>query len=444
MSTRWVTRSARSRDGSPACRRTASAGAPGGSAASADGRTATRPGTRGWVSSTARSSQVSRATILPCSTAIPLLTLSDCAPQTPCAVVRISPRSVSTTTPELSSTSPPMRAVTATTLRSSRSAGAGACWAVAARAAAGHHDEHRRGGRPVASALVRGPCTHFRRTSSSFPALWPMLIRTRGAPGTAGQIPYLRPRSIRGAVSVGPRESMKVRKPAPGVLAPVLVCLVLGALGGVGTALVTKPEARAQAARFTLPRQPAPHFWLRDESGTVRTPASARGEVLVVTFIYTRCRDLCPRQAAEIKDAVLRAGGGVEVYAITVDPEHDTPERARAWLKRMGVAGGPVHILLGSRRELAPVWAAVRDRADRERPASRGAGGERGGARGVRGVRARVRGARRRGGAPRDARVPRPRPRPPTRTTRRSRTAPTAGSRATPAGWTTSTARTRC
>jgi cytochrome oxidase Cu insertion factor (SCO1/SenC/PrrC family) len=150
---------------------------------------------------------------------------------------------------------------------------------------------------------------------------------------------------------------MKVRKPAPGVLAPVLVCLVLGALGGVGTALVTKPEARAQAARFTLPRQPPPHFWLRDESGTVRTPASARGEVLVVTFIYTRCRDLCPRQAAEIKDAVLRAGGGVEVYAITVDPEHDTPERARAWLKRMGVAGGPVHILLGSRRELAPVWA---------------------------------------------------------------------------------------
>ena len=50
------------------------------------------------------------------------------------------------------------------------------------------------------------------------------------------------------------------------------------------------------------------------------------------------------------------AGGGVQVYAITVDPENDTPERARAWLKRMGVAGGPVHILLGSRHVLAPVW----------------------------------------------------------------------------------------
>jgi protein SCO1/2 len=119
---------------------------------------------------------------------------------------------------------------------------------------------------------------------------------------------------------------------------------------------VTDSPPRQELVRFSVPHQPPPHFRLRDETGTFRTPASARGEVLVVTFIYTRCRDLCPRQAAEIKDAVLGAGGGVQVYAITVDPEHDTPARARAWLRRMGVAGGPVHILLGSRRELAPVW----------------------------------------------------------------------------------------
>jgi protein SCO1 len=149
---------------------------------------------------------------------------------------------------------------------------------------------------------------------------------------------------------------LRLRKPAPSVIVPALVCLVLGGLGGVGTALVTKPEPDAELVRFVVPRQPPPHFRLRDEAGTWRTPASARGEVLLVTFIYTRCRDLCPRQAAEIKEAVLGAGGGVQVYAITVDPEHDTPEEAQAWLERMGVAGGPVHILLGSRRELAPVW----------------------------------------------------------------------------------------
>jgi cytochrome oxidase Cu insertion factor (SCO1/SenC/PrrC family) len=148
---------------------------------------------------------------------------------------------------------------------------------------------------------------------------------------------------------------MRLKGPAA-VVAPILVCLGLGALGGIGTALVTRDQAQAVAPRFTVPREPPPHFWLRDENGVLRSPASARGNVLIVTFIYTRCRDLCPRQAAEIKDAVVRAGGGVEVYAITVDPENDTPERAHAWLKRMGVEGGPVHILLGDRRDLEPVW----------------------------------------------------------------------------------------
>ena len=149
---------------------------------------------------------------------------------------------------------------------------------------------------------------------------------------------------------------MAIPRPAAGVVAPVVVCLVLGGLGGVGTALVTKPEAQARPVRFTVPRQPAPTFRLRDEDGRWRTPRSARGDVLVVTFIYTHCKDLCPRQAAEIKDAVVRAGGGVQVNAITVDPDRDDPEAAHAWLKRMGVEKAPVHILLGTRDQLEPVW----------------------------------------------------------------------------------------
>ena len=147
-----------------------------------------------------------------------------------------------------------------------------------------------------------------------------------------------------------------MKRPSSHVVAPVLACLALGVLGGVGTALVTERDPEPELVRFTVPHRPAPTFRLRDETGAWRTPASARGEVLIVTFIYTRCRDLCPRQAAEIKDAVLAAGGGVQVYAISVDPQHDDRASARAWLKRMGVAGGPVHILLGSRRELEPVW----------------------------------------------------------------------------------------
>jgi protein SCO1/2 len=48
----------------------------------------------------------------------------------------------------------------------------------------------------------------------------------------------------------------------------------------------------------------------------------------------------------------------VVVYGVSVDPVGDTPQRARAFLKKYGVYGGPVHFLVGSRAQLAPVWRA--------------------------------------------------------------------------------------
>jgi protein SCO1 len=149
---------------------------------------------------------------------------------------------------------------------------------------------------------------------------------------------------------------LRIRKPATGVVAPALLCLVLGAAGGVGTALVTEPSREPELVRFTVPRQPPPDFRLRDEHGVWRSPANARGDVLVVEFIFTRCRDLCPAQSREVRDAVLAAGGGVQAYAITVDPENDTPQDAQRWLKRIGIGDGPMHVLLGTRRELTPIW----------------------------------------------------------------------------------------
>jgi len=146
-----------------------------------------------------------------------------------------------------------------------------------------------------------------------------------------------------------------VKRSLRGPVVPIVICLVLGALGGVGTALVTQP-APAQPTSFTPPRTAPPTYRLRDEQGVVRTPTSARGKVLVLTFIFTRCRSACPRMAVEIRDAMRAAGDGVEAHAITVDPEHDTPEQAKAWLKRIGFPQGSAHVLVGSRRTLAPVW----------------------------------------------------------------------------------------
>jgi protein SCO1 len=142
-----------------------------------------------------------------------------------------------------------------------------------------------------------------------------------------------------------------VRGPA----VPIAICLVLGALGGVGTALVTQPET-ARSAPFTPPRSAPPAYRLVDEAGKVRTPTDARGKVLMVTFIFTQCRSACPRIAAEIRDAMRGAGPGVELHAISVDPENDTPEAARAWIRKIGLPAETSHVLAGDPDALAAVW----------------------------------------------------------------------------------------
>jgi protein SCO1/2 len=137
------------------------------------------------------------------------------------------------------------------------------------------------------------------------------------------------------------------------------MCLVLGGLGGLLAAAVVPPE-RVEAS-FYPPREPAHDFKLRDQDGHLTTIRQGRGKAIVLTFLYSTCRDLCPAQAADIVQAVGMLGrraSDVLVYGVSVDPVGDTPARARAFLKKYGVYGGPVHFLVGDRATLAPVWRA--------------------------------------------------------------------------------------
>jgi protein SCO1/2 len=105
------------------------------------------------------------------------------------------------------------------------------------------------------------------------------------------------------------------------LLAAVL-CLVIGVSGGLLAAESRSPSP-VGLARFTPPHQAAFDFHLRDQHGRETSLRTARGKVVVLTFLYTACQDLCPAQAAEIVDAVTRVGGkGVMVYGVSVDPEY--------------------------------------------------------------------------------------------------------------------------
>jgi protein SCO1/2 len=117
----------------------------------------------------------------------------------------------------------------------------------------------------------------------------------------------------------------------------------------------------AQEARFRGARIPAgvraPDFELRDQDGEAVTMRSLRGQPVVVTFLYSTCRDTCPATAQQIRGALDQLGHDVPAVAISVDPGADTEQSARRFLAEQNMTGR-MTFALGRRNQLAPLWQA--------------------------------------------------------------------------------------
>ena len=143
----------------------------------------------------------------------------------------------------------------------------------------------------------------------------------------------------------------------------LLIALFLVAVFALGTLLVVasttdqdspQPGAAFEGARMP-PDLPAPDFALRDQGGERIRMADLRGSPVIVTFLYTTCEDTCPLQAQTIKGALNDLGEDVPALAIAVDPPRDTPASARRFLAEQRMTGR-LDFVLGSRRQLKPLW----------------------------------------------------------------------------------------
>jgi protein SCO1 len=130
----------------------------------------------------------------------------------------------------------------------------------------------------------------------------------------------------------------------------------------VGALLLCSAAAAAASPPFVGPRisHPArtPDFTLRDQTGRLIRLSAQRGKVVVLTFLYTHCPDLCPLTAVHIDEAVDRLGArrsGVTVLAVSVDPKGDTPVAVRQFVRSHRL-GPEFHYLTATRRILAPLW----------------------------------------------------------------------------------------
>ena len=106
------------------------------------------------------------------------------------------------------------------------------------------------------------------------------------------------------------------------------------------------------------PPRPALDFTLTDQSNRPVQLASLHGQVVVLTFLYTTCVDVCPLVAAklhEVTDLLGSRRSEVAIVAVTVDPERDTPAAMTEFSRRWGMLDRWV-FLTGTERQLETIW----------------------------------------------------------------------------------------
>jgi len=79
-----------------------------------------------------------------------------------------------------------------------------------------------------------------------------------------------------------------------------------------------------------------PDFNLTDTAGRPRTLASYRGQVVVLVFGFTFCPEACPTELFKLARVMKRLGSDadrVQVLMVTLDPERDSPEVLRRYVR---------------------------------------------------------------------------------------------------------------
>ncbi len=111
------------------------------------------------------------------------------------------------------------------------------------------------------------------------------------------------------------------------------------------------------------PGEPVPDFAVTTQEGRTLRLADLKGEVVILTFIYTRCPlpEFCPAMDAKFADlarrisAVPARADRLRLLSVSFDPEHDTPEVLAAHAERRGAKPPLWTFAVASYEELARV-----------------------------------------------------------------------------------------
>jgi len=98
-----------------------------------------------------------------------------------------------------------------------------------------------------------------------------------------------------------------------------------------------------------------------------------KGKVVTINFMFTSCGDSCPLETAKLRKVQEmlgeHAGKDVYMYSITVDPDRDTPEALKAYMKKFNVGPG-WQFLTGKKQDIDLIRKRLAMYSDEEKELS--------------------------------------------------------------------------
>jgi protein SCO1 len=164
-------------------------------------------------------------------------------------------------------------------------------------------------------------------------------------------------------------------------LSPLPATAVAASEDNTRTAKGSKPvdsEAQSGTAAQTTSRRTSnrwganyfPNLPVIDQNGRTLNfyDDVIKGKIVVISFIYTSCQDLCPLTTAKMAQIADKLDGAVGrdlfFISMSVDPENDTPERMKAFADAFDVGPGWL-FLTGKVADIRAINHRLGDRSER-------------------------------------------------------------------------------
>ncbi len=143
------------------------------------------------------------------------------------------------------------------------------------------------------------------------------------------------------------------------LIATGLLLLTILVAPAISYSQIPGPPKRGAVGRQAV-QMPLPDFTLMDQDKRPFRLRSLRGKVVLVTFIYTTCPDVCPLLTAKFAGVQrrLKSQGlnGYFLLSITTDPDADTAKVLRSYGRRFGADFHSWAFLTGDKNKLSEAW----------------------------------------------------------------------------------------